>query len=436
MNLSRAFNPILVASISIQMILPSFASASSSSSMMSQINAAQDLTLESFADSNAMSGVSLDDLITTTKSQNFSVRQEAERVFQAKKQVKVAVGNLLPHIRPGGILAIAFGGPSGIIGVVGDLLPFLFPSNWFKARATKRLLEAERDSFSSLMGNEVFEVESLYYAVSRDQILAGLIDSHLAWLDQIYNRLRVEEIAGSLPGGSADYFRFNTLKLKDDRSNLTELLSIESQALKFAAGLPTDGTGLQLQTMALPDLNDAPAKDAKDYLQISRDRSYELSALGWLIEASRYSRKAVVFGFLDPSSEQAIGFSLAPQIQIAKSQTRELQVLQESTGSLISQRVIDSITLHNESISRYKLAAETSSTVQRELTRLIQRHDSGDVTLDSKVFIDELSSLQNDLLLSEVNKLSQASRNLVAKSRLNRLTLQGYYGDLDSIQVQ
>ena len=135
------------------------------------------------------SALDLATVIARAKNQNYSVRQEAERKFQAKKRVNAAIGNLLPHLSAGSILSVALAGPAGMIELVGDLLPFLFPSNWFQMKATKRLLEAEKKSFASLRGNEVFDAESLFYGVSRDEKLAVLIDSQISWINKIVEQI-------------------------------------------------------------------------------------------------------------------------------------------------------------------------------------------------------------------------------------------------------
>jgi hypothetical protein len=376
---------------------------------------------------------SLDELVIKTKNQNYIVQQEAEKVFQSRKRVRMALANLLPHIRMGSILGVAFTGPASLYSAVGDLLPFLFPSNWFRKASTQRLYEAEKMSFASLRGNEIFEVESLYDSTSRDLQLANMIDQHLLWLNQVTERFKAEEIAGTLPNGSADYFQLNALKLKEDRSNLNEILSTERQAMLFAAAIDLPSTtDATFKPVVFSPLDSLPVIKAEDYFGAAQSTSYEVKALNWMVEASYYTKRAVMFGFLDPNSDQSIGFGMAAPIQIAASQTRELQALTDSTKSLVNQKVLEAVNLYNESINRFQLASEESLSTQRAMVRLIQRHDAGDVGLDPMTFIDQLSSLQNDLLTFEVSKLSQAHRNLIAKARLNRLTLQGYYTDLDN----
>ena len=187
-----------------------------------------------------------------------------------------------------------------------------------------------------------------------------------------------------------------------------------------------------LKSYKFPSLDSLPTIKAEDFFSTAQSTSYEVKALNWMVEASYYTRRAVMFGFLDPNSDQSIGFGMAAPIQIAASQTRQLQALTDSTKSLLNQKVLETVTLYNESINRFQLASEESLSTQRAMVRLIQRHDAGDVGLDPMAFIDQLSSLQNDLLTFEVSKLSQAHRNLIAKARLNRLTLQGYYTGLDT----
>ena len=381
----------------------------------------------------AQTNYTFNDLVLLTKSQNYQVQQEAERVFQARKKVKGAILNLLPHIRARSILAFAFTGWTGLIDAAGDLLPFLFPSNWFKARAEKRLETAELFAFSSLRGNELFDVETLYYSYARDRMLAQLIDQHLNWYEEVMKRLQAEELAGTLPTGSADYFQVNALKLKEDRSNLTEMLWIERLSLVQAAALEPTNNGIDFEMLTPTSLEGAKVLDSTLFQSPAVSKSFELKALDEIVTASTLTRSAIWFSYLDPSAEQAIGFGMGAPIEISRSQTHALEILRASTESLIQQKVVDSTLLFNESITRFDLAKAESSSIQREMIRHIERHDAGDSETDPTKFVDQLSSLENDVLIFELNKLSQQFRAMIAQARLNRLTLQGIYSDLEPI---
>jgi hypothetical protein len=239
----------------------SFSSNAFCSPLTSNIPTFESLNFSTILVTDAAKEFTLDELVTKTKSQNYIVQQEAEKVFQSRKQVRMALANLLPHIRMGSILGVAFTGPASLYSAVGDLLPFLFPSNWFRKASTERLYEAEKMSFASLRGNEIFEVESLYDSTSRDLQLANMIDQHLLWLNQVTDRFKAEEIAGTLPNGSADYFQLNVLKLKEDRSNLNEILSTERQAMLFAAAID------------LPSTTDATFLDGRSILLYEKSRN-------------------------------------------------------------------------------------------------------------------------------------------------------------------
>lgn len=370
-------------------------------------------------------------VVKRAKNQNYSVRGEAERKFQAKKRVDAAIGNLLPHLSAGSILSVALAGPAGLFEVVGDLLPFLFPSNWFKMKATKRLLEAEKKSFASLRGNEVFDAVSLFYSVSRDEKLALLVEAQIGWIDLIVARMRAEELSGISPAGSADYFSLNGLRLKEELSSLTELLSAEKSALLFAIAADPARESLNLQSIIFPNIGVAAPQKPDGYLGVVQTRSLELQAIGWMSEAAKITRRAITFGYLDPSSGQAIGFGMGAPVQIAKSQMNEIAILRESTSAKLRQRVVDATNLMNQSIVRYKLADQASLLSRDALLRIIQRHDLGDAQLDQSEFNSELSRIQAEILISEVKKLSEAGRYLVGKTQLDRLTLSGDYSDLE-----
>ena len=91
-------------------------------------------------------------LLSRAKFLSYSVSSEAERVFQARENIKVARGNLLPKLSLRAVVG-AFTGD--YLSVVSSALPFIFPNNWYRLDEANSLFLAERNLFASLRGNEM-----------------------------------------------------------------------------------------------------------------------------------------------------------------------------------------------------------------------------------------------------------------------------------------
>ena len=188
--------------------------------------------------SDGPSAHTLDELMGRARFSNYNVSVEAERVFQAKQSVRDAMADLLPSLSVGAVLSYAAEGPFALIGAVGDLLPFLFPSNWYRKTEARILLEAEQHAFAALQRNEMNAVETLFYTIMRDQNILGFFREQGAWLESLQQRLRVEEMAEALPTGTAAFFTLTVAAIQMDTEKLAALVEAEMAALAHAVALP------------------------------------------------------------------------------------------------------------------------------------------------------------------------------------------------------
>lgn len=268
---------------------------------------------------------SVDEIVGRAKFLNYTIQQEAEKVFQARESLKIAQGNLLPHIQIRNIFSVVLMDAAGVVESLGNFLPFLFPSNWYQAEGAKSLFHAQRKSFASLRGNEMQAAEVLFYLTQRDEALLQLVDSHIAWLEEFEKNILTEERVGILPHGSAEYFGVRVLSMKQDREQIQRLLSVERASLSQAIGLPALAGVSSTVSFSERDLSQMPAIDVGSLSDIAKKRSLEAEVLDALALASDSAKNVAAYGFLNPSIEATFGFATPHRIKVGRSQRREIE---------------------------------------------------------------------------------------------------------------
>lgn len=376
---------------------------------------------------------SLEEVVGRAQFLNYSVQQEAERVFQARQNVKIAQGNLLPRIQIRNIFSLALMDVMGVVEGIGNFLPFLFPANWYQLEGAKHLSVAERKSFASLRGNEMQAVETLFYLVQRDEKLLELVSSHLGWLQQIEENLFEEEKVGVLPHGSAEYFGTKILSMKQDREQIIRLLGFERASLSQSMGLPPMTGITKTLTSTEEDLSQIPMLNAQDLSLRAKKVSLEAEALDALAQASDSAKDAAVYGFLNPASDATVGFGTFARITVGHSQRREIEKKKEEVLSLVEQRSLEIQAEHDSAIHFFIHSKESLVRERNRLSWLMKRHFSGDATLNPEDFLNQLSEIQNRILIAESNQVSSLAAYRLAQSKRNRLLREGFYQNLEAL---
>ncbi|MBC7539418.1 MAG: TolC family protein [Bacteriovorax sp.] len=373
--------------------------------------------------------LSIDELVGRAKFNNYTVTEESERVFQAQKSIGVARGNLLPKLSLKSLLGLATG---DYVSAVGTVLPFLFPGNWYKWEASKELYQAEKTSFATLRGNEMNMVEGLYYIILRDQQVLERLKKHITWMKQIQDTIKQSEKVGTVTQGTADYFGLNIGILERDKINFEALIKIQYAQLAEASALsPINGIA-GLIAISVPDLSGMDALDPSTFFKEAQDYSYELKSLGFLLKAAKTSQKEIYFNFFDLEGNNGIGFGTHSQILVSKSQQEEISKKIDETKSLIELQSSMVANEYNQALDSYQLAESNKNTSLKRFNWLISRLLQGDGAIDSEEFVNELTDIQNKIIGFTADEATSAQMWLMAKSKLNRLMLKGYYSDLEA----
>ena len=371
------------------------------------------------ADFEAKKIFTIDQLVRMLRQQNFDIRANAERVYQAKKNIDVKVGALLPSLSFGTLMSLAEPNPFEL---VPSLLGFLFPSNWFRWKESKLFFEAERWSQVTLIANQV---NSLMIQICRVLYIRELIGVYEQYTRQMRSLARNSELRFRMGEGRFD--------AKADHENIVLQLEQDTQALRngyvklkyeiaFSVDLDVEEWNrFDIEPVGLPDLDCrhylAPEDLLADIIEISPERKQ----LKYLVEAAKYSRRARTFDFLNPngSTGNSLGYGYISQIKIGRSRT---EVLNTKTNELKSRlqlaayRVARDQNLALDNYRQFKIGLKNSEKVAWFLNDNLT--DGGGLEPANIV-----SSVQ--ALLCFHSKLLQTRHNyLVSQEVMNRLLLQ------------
>ncbi len=378
----------------------------------------------------------VDELVGQARFRNYSSLQEAERVFQAKERIRETRGNLLPHFNMRDLISVATDGPLGLIGTVGELLPFIFPTHWLQWSKSLEFYQAEILSFAALLGNEMNAVEEMTYAIHRDQALMKFLDQKIAELQSYNTQLQKFEERGMLhPGTTLDY-QLKVRALEQDRRQMQTLVEKQFTALAHATGLRPVGPQIVLETIPLPDLQDFELPNQQLLAEKSKDRSMEIGTLHFLKRAASLNTEEKRFGFLDPASEGVIGFGYASTLRIAGSQVREIEIQIDGMKSLVEQRVSDVVSDMREAFDLYRSAQAGVAGVNQRFDQEIRLPEERGMLRwsDPKVY-ERLLELTRESLLYESVRLSSIHAVMIAQAKVDRLLGEGFYQGLEVVSL-
>jgi hypothetical protein len=138
-------------------------------------------------------------------TESFDSRAIYERQIQARHAARASYLNLLPHLSMSSILSAVAPSVTGLLGAIGDLVPFLLPNRWLQAKSAAHQSQAQRQALALMRADAAAQVEGLSYALERDfQILAHyrtLMDLAV----QTRDKLQRIELSGGMPEGSTDH---------------------------------------------------------------------------------------------------------------------------------------------------------------------------------------------------------------------------------------
>jgi hypothetical protein len=375
---------------------------------------------------------SLSSAMKRTFSSNFETRAEFQRTMEASHVASNAYGNLLPHLNINTGIAIqkSLTSLTELLSAVGDLAPFLLPTRWIQAKNDSILSDVENLSLLIMRGDAGVEVESLAYNWKKDEDTLSDYATIIQDSQKLADHIHAFEPLGEYPSGTGDAVQTTVNAMKMDQSNLESTAGGEKSALAQAMGFFDEGSLATLQIDDSPAEPDLETLNEKSIQDLAAGRSLELQQMSKTLEVARNSKTGSYFQWLDPSGDPnaSLGAGFPSAIQIAQDKINELENQQFELESAVRTKARDSLGEYQDAQNRVVLANQDLTLQQTRVTRDLEL-----VNLGKETNSQELVTVYQDLLRSIMNSRNAQAEVQVARAKLNRILLEGYYSQLSFV---
>jgi hypothetical protein len=366
-------------------------------------------------------------LVAQARRDNYRIRADAEKVYRARQQVRIAMGRLLPSLRYGIVM-------TGVLENYRDLVPallgFLFPHNWFRWKENKLYSYAERLHYGVLIANEINVVHTLAYRLHSLMALEGIYQHYNEKIRDLVaiarERFALGEDSAELSLSMANVqllLEHDLLQLRNERTKC-------QMEIAYAIALPpgSDWQRFALAPISLPDLSQVAPLSFEGIIERVLERSFERTALVYLKKAAHYSSFTRAFQFLAPTGDMdgAFGFGYPAYVSIGRSNERELAVRQEQMDANLSTAARKFVSDHNTALELYKVSAEGFVNAEAWYEVLVHKYREGG-EYEPTQFLRALDSLMS----FHSRKVQAQHYYLISRAQVDRLEWRApYYHDV------
>ena len=381
--------------------------------------------------------ITLNDVSEKVKNYNFTVLENAQRVYQAKETINFNKRNLLPKLNLWNILKTPFTW-QGAIDIVQDIAPFLIPNNWFKIGQSREFYYANQEQYRALWANEVMTAKLLYINTLRDIHFLEILNQQAEKLKELVEIARSREIFGSVDASTTRFLKIKSIEMREDIRALENLVFEEKKALSYLMGIDQEES-LVLEKIMLPKVEGLKPIQFDTFVFKALDASPEISQYKYLKEALKYTRKSVYFSFLGASSnsqgvfnnipvQDGLGFGAASSIRISNSESHILDINKESTKEVIKKSLYNLVNNFNSYVSNIQNQTERRNLARDNYITLRSNLDMG-LDIDP---LEMLQSVQNefDATISLVNYQFGVVTNM---ERLKRMIFNDDYSKKETM---
>lgn len=379
--------------------------------------------------------IKIEDVVKKVSTENLEVYANALKVYQAEKSISVARGNLLPKLNFWRIISTPFD-PRSLVGIVGDIAPFLIPSNWFNFKAEGLMYQAQRESYKALWANEVMTARGLYIHLLFDKNLLSHIRQSQKDIKSMASVIRSHEVLGGSPVGASRELEIRLLALEEDARALQMLIAEESGLLAYMMGYGVT-TVIEVEDIPMPNFDSFAPLAYESYEPQVLAYSPELKQYDFIIAASKYIKRTAqfsLFGVTDESRgtangifddvpiQDGLGFGTPASVQVAKSKTEMLKVQKQGAEETLKRQLKLLITNYNLDIENYKGLKRRVELSKQSANSLLSRMRLGE-DIDTLLLVEaSRNHVQADSAL-----FGAQFRFLINRDKFDRLTFQGDY---------
>jgi len=336
------------------------------------------------------------DTLRTLVLDNDDILGGLNQLYQAKDQLNVARGQLLPSLNLNMILS-----PSFLTSAISSLLSFLLPSNWINLRVQGHLLEAQEVSYRILQLNEYASAYSIYVTLLGDQETRDVLESQYESLQGIYEVLNQERVLnGNVSAKDVSEAQAQAQMALIQVAQADELLAKEKAAIRQMLNLDVN-QDFVLEKFHVPA---SPIEDAID-LKAVADQAIAIAPeneqLDDLIQASKSSKWSKIFSFISSSTlgnsmsssnstgggffnpkiisntGMSIGFSYYPNVVLADDQVDAIRVQKQQLNGQEIQMAEVAIATVQQAKKRVDLATQAEANLSQVYQTELQRYHLG-----------------------------------------------------------
>ncbi len=331
--------------------------------------------------------ITLDEVALKVKESNFTVLENAQRVYQAKETIIFSKRNLLPKLNFWNVLKLPFDWASAI-DIVQDIAPFLVPNNWFRVSQNKLFYLAQKEQYRALWANEVMTAKLLYINTLRDEDFLKLLENQQSQLDELIAIVKTRSVFGEVPPQVLKFLQIRRLELAEDIRSLKTLVYEEVKAISYLMGIPVEDD-LKLVSIDLPQVESLKPISFDTFVFRALDNAPEINQFKYIKNSLKYIRKEAYFTFLGSSTtarsasggvfnniplQDGLGFGLGSSLRITASQGHIIDLNESATKEVIKKNLYNLVNNFNSYIEnidnqnkRFQLAQENYESIKTQL---------------------------------------------------------------------
>lgn len=367
------------------------------------------------------------DLIQKTLEQSLETKLSFQNMLRAKKEIKVKLGQILPHMNMDTIAGIALCAgdfQNGIVSIVASFLGILMPSRWFAWKEKKIYYHAQKYSYFSLKANSINIIENMFYLIQREKINLQIYNHYLKQITKIKNIMKKRFELGLIIQDELIKIKIIEQSIITKSIQTTQNINEFTFELLYSLSYDPNLSWIDIDIITDPviDYNNLGPIDPTSYIKTVQDISLELKTLHYLYLTALQSRRTKKYDFLSLSSDEesslGAGYNSLLKIKRSEAKTIKLRHLQAQTDNVKALHTIGAY--YNKSISMINLINKSLELNETQANYFQQDFDDSR-NLSTKPWLKliteriELEILQNTIVHTY----------LVAKSNLRRILLNG-----------
>jgi hypothetical protein len=370
----------------------------------------------------------VEDQVKLALENGVETREQIQMLFQAQQVVKMKLGRILPELNFSSAVSAGMAGAISM-DLVLPFVGFLFPNRWFDWEASRRLLDAEKESLNTLFANRANAVLNLYFNIQLQIWSIRILKFYINEIEKLIVFLKAQVVSGKPRASAEDIGILENIqgKLLYDRAFIDAL----SSALPYVAtaiNLPPefDWGDLKLEPHDVGLLKHQPRRHYLDIWPGALIKSTEVKNLAFLIEAAESNKRSNYFDFFDPSSGNNLGYGYGPRIKIARSSIEVLKIQLKSAQFQLSNAIQDSLNNYNDSVDSFPGIEEGLNALE-DIRSGVENHIN-DVTQPL-----DINRIMRHFQWAEGQALRYVSAYftfLIAEANLNRYEWKGRYYDI------